>query len=33
MTLQGTVNKTGICLLILLATATLTWNMDAARCS
>jgi len=29
MTLQGTVNKTGLSLLILLATATYTWNLGA----
>jgi uncharacterized YccA/Bax inhibitor family protein len=28
MTLQGTVNKTGISLLIMMATATVTWNME-----
>ncbi|MET0551774.1 MAG: Bax inhibitor-1/YccA family protein, partial [Vicinamibacteria bacterium] len=28
MTLQGAVNKTGISLLIMMATATLTWNME-----
>jgi uncharacterized YccA/Bax inhibitor family protein len=26
MTIEGTVNKTGLCLVILLCTATLTWN-------
>jgi len=28
MTLQGAVNKTGISLLIMMATATVTWNME-----
>src|SRR5262245_56929064 len=28
MTLQGTVNKTGLSLLILIAGAALTWNME-----
>jgi|SRR5882724_3321853 len=27
MTIEGTVNKTGLCLVILLCTATLTWNL------
>ena len=33
MTLQGTVNKTGISLLILLAAAAFVWNLDAAVAS
>ncbi len=30
MTIEGTVNKTGLCLVILLCTATLTWNLGLA---
>jgi uncharacterized YccA/Bax inhibitor family protein len=33
MTLQGTVNKTGIALLILLAAAAFVWNMEPATAS
>ena len=33
MTLQGTVNKTGLSLLILLAAAAFVWNLDAAVAS
>ena len=33
MTLQGTVNKTGICLLVLLAAAAFVWNMEPATAS
>src|SRR5688572_14064698 len=30
MTIQGTVNKTGLCLLLLIATASWTWSLGAA---
>ena len=30
MTIQGTVNKTALCLLILMATASYTWNLGIA---